>query len=162
MQDELSHVRELLNPRAPFLAVVGGGKYDTKIGPLNEIYKKVRRGKHAILLGLILLSAVWCTNGAASPCAPLGLRRWTLSSLEASCTMVRNHSSHVSCERGIIGRKNSVCDPPFGTICCGKSCHTCVILLFSFSSLSYVRPCPFGSFPVRKVRREDPRRLRFG
>ena len=58
MQDELAHLRELLNPRKPFLAVVGGGKYDTKIGPLNEIYKKVRRGEHDLLLGFIMLCSV--------------------------------------------------------------------------------------------------------
>ncbi|KAJ7541780.1 hypothetical protein O6H91_10G076100 [Diphasiastrum complanatum] len=41
MQAELSHVRDVLSPTRPFLAIVAGSKYDTKIGPLTEIYKKV-------------------------------------------------------------------------------------------------------------------------
>jgi len=50
LQRELSNLRHLLKPERPFVAVVAGAKYDTKIGPLNEIYKKV---DHLILGGII-------------------------------------------------------------------------------------------------------------
>ena len=50
MQKELGNLRQVLEPERPFLAVVAGAKYDTKIGPLNEIYKKV---DHLILGGVI-------------------------------------------------------------------------------------------------------------
>jgi phosphoglycerate kinase len=41
MQKELHNLKHVLEPQRPFIAVVAGAKYDTKIGPLNEIYKKV-------------------------------------------------------------------------------------------------------------------------
>ncbi|MCU0578426.1 MAG: phosphoglycerate kinase [Desulfobacterota bacterium] len=41
MQKELSNLDRVLNPERPFLAVVAGAKYDTKIGPLTKIYEKV-------------------------------------------------------------------------------------------------------------------------
>ncbi len=50
LQKELQNLKQVLEPRRPFVAVVAGAKYDTKIGPLNEIYKKV---DHLILGGLI-------------------------------------------------------------------------------------------------------------
>ena len=50
MQEEIQHLDQVLNPERPFVAVVAGAKYDTKIGPLNEIYKKV---DHLILGGVI-------------------------------------------------------------------------------------------------------------
>jgi phosphoglycerate kinase len=50
MQKELTNLRHVLEPERPFVAVVAGAKYDTKIGPLNEIYKKV---DHLILGGVI-------------------------------------------------------------------------------------------------------------
>ncbi len=50
MQKELFNLRSVLSPNRPFVAVVAGSKYDTKIGPLNEIYKKV---DHLILGGVI-------------------------------------------------------------------------------------------------------------
>lgn len=50
MQKELVNLKRLLEPIRPFVAVVAGAKYDTKIGPLNEIYKKV---DHLILGGVI-------------------------------------------------------------------------------------------------------------
>lgn len=50
LQRELSTLRHVLEPKRPFVAVVAGAKYDTKIGPLNEIYKKV---DHLILGGVI-------------------------------------------------------------------------------------------------------------
>jgi phosphoglycerate kinase len=50
LQKELSHLDLVLNPELPFVAVVAGSKYDTKIGPLNKIYEKV---DHLILGGVI-------------------------------------------------------------------------------------------------------------
>ena len=50
MQKELANLERVLNPEAPFVAVVAGSKYDTKIGPLNKIYEKV---DYLILGGVI-------------------------------------------------------------------------------------------------------------
>ncbi|MDR1608926.1 MAG: phosphoglycerate kinase [Deltaproteobacteria bacterium] len=50
LQKELSHLDLVLSPERPFVAVVAGSKYDTKIGPLNKIYEKV---DHLILGGVI-------------------------------------------------------------------------------------------------------------
>jgi phosphoglycerate kinase len=41
MQKELINLRNVLSPERPFVAVVAGAKYDTKIGPLSAIYEKV-------------------------------------------------------------------------------------------------------------------------
>ncbi len=40
MQVEIENLNYVLAPQRPFLAVVAGSKYDTKIGPLYEIYRK--------------------------------------------------------------------------------------------------------------------------
>jgi len=50
IQDELLNIHRVLNPQRPFVAVIAGAKYDTKIGPLKELYK---RADHVILGGLI-------------------------------------------------------------------------------------------------------------
>jgi phosphoglycerate kinase len=50
MEKELLHLDLVLNPEPPFLAVVAGSKYDTKIGPLNKLYEKV---DHLLLGGVI-------------------------------------------------------------------------------------------------------------
>ena len=50
MQKEILNLRHVLEPERPFVAVVAGAKYDTKIGPLNQIYQKV---DHLILGGVI-------------------------------------------------------------------------------------------------------------
>ncbi len=50
MQMEIKNLDLVLEPQRPFVAVVAGAKYNTKIGPLNEIYKKV---DHLILGGVI-------------------------------------------------------------------------------------------------------------
>ena len=50
MQKEISNLDRVLTPDRPFLAVVAGAKYDTKIGPLNKLYEKV---DHLILGGVI-------------------------------------------------------------------------------------------------------------
>jgi phosphoglycerate kinase len=58
VQDELFHVKEILSPKRPFVAVVAGAKYDTKIGPLSEIYKKVDK----LLLGGIIYNTFLCAK----------------------------------------------------------------------------------------------------
>src|SRR5512141_1517975 len=50
MLDEITNLGRVLEPERPFVAVVAGAKYDTKIGPLHEIYKKV---DHLILGGVM-------------------------------------------------------------------------------------------------------------
>jgi phosphoglycerate kinase len=50
MQKEIANLDRVLKPERPFLAVVAGAKYDTKIGPLSKIYEKV---DHLILGGVI-------------------------------------------------------------------------------------------------------------
>jgi phosphoglycerate kinase len=41
LQQEIMHLDSVMNAERPFLAVVAGSKYDTKIKPLNAIYDKV-------------------------------------------------------------------------------------------------------------------------
>jgi len=58
MQREIAHLRRVLEPKRPFVAIVAGAKYDTKIGPLNEIYKKVDH----LLLGGIIYNTFLCAK----------------------------------------------------------------------------------------------------
>ncbi len=50
MQREIINLNSVINPQRPFMAVVAGVKYDTKIKPLFAIYEKV---DHLILGGMI-------------------------------------------------------------------------------------------------------------
>lgn len=50
LQKELLNIHGILNPKRPFVAVIAGAKYDTKIGPLKTLYKMA---DHIILGGLI-------------------------------------------------------------------------------------------------------------
>ncbi len=50
LQAELINLEAVLSPERPFVAVVAGAKYDTKIGPLNALYRQV---DHLILGGVI-------------------------------------------------------------------------------------------------------------
>eukprot|EP00249_Psilotum_nudum_P011147 c22990_g1_i1 orf=272-1486(+) len=58
LQDELSHVKLILNPDRPFVAIVAGAKYDTKIGPLTEMYKKVDH----LILGGVMYNTYLCAK----------------------------------------------------------------------------------------------------
>ena len=62
LQKEIINLDKVINPQRPFVAVIAGSKYDTKIGPLKALYEKV---DHLILGGLmynIFLSAKYgCT-----------------------------------------------------------------------------------------------------
>lgn len=50
LQKELLNLHRVLDPESPFVAVVAGAKYDTKIGPLKALHEKV---DHLILGGLM-------------------------------------------------------------------------------------------------------------
>lgn len=58
MQKEISNLNYVLSPDKPFLAVVAGAKFDTKIGPLKEIYKKV----DYLILGGVIYNAYLCAK----------------------------------------------------------------------------------------------------
>ncbi|MEW5911796.1 MAG: phosphoglycerate kinase [Thermodesulfobacteriota bacterium] len=58
LQDEIRHLDQVLNPARPFLAVVAGAKYDTKIGPLNAIYKQVDQ----LILGGVIYNTYLCAK----------------------------------------------------------------------------------------------------
>nr|HID58068.1 phosphoglycerate kinase [Desulfobacterales bacterium] len=58
VQEEVSHLGQVLEPDPPFLAVVAGAKYDTKIGPLKKIYEKVDH----LVLGGVIYNAYICAK----------------------------------------------------------------------------------------------------
>lgn len=58
LQKELVNLRHVLEPKRPFVAIVAGAKYDTKIGPLQEIYRKVDR----LILGGVMYNTFLCAK----------------------------------------------------------------------------------------------------
>ncbi|RMG00105.1 MAG: phosphoglycerate kinase [Nitrospirae bacterium] len=58
MQEEIRNLERVLSPERPFLAVVAGAKYDTKIGPLSAIYEKVDR----LILGGVIYNTFLCAK----------------------------------------------------------------------------------------------------
>lgn len=52
------HVKEVLNPKKPFVAIVAGSKYDTKIGPLTAMYERVDK----IILGGVMYNTYLCAK----------------------------------------------------------------------------------------------------
>ena len=58
MQKEIMNLSHVMSPKKPFLAVVAGAKFDTKIGPLMEIYKKV----DWLILGGVIYNAFLCAK----------------------------------------------------------------------------------------------------
>jgi len=58
LQQEIMHLEGVMNPERPFLAVVAGAKYDTKIKPLNAIYDKVDR----LVLGGVIYNTYLCAK----------------------------------------------------------------------------------------------------
>jgi phosphoglycerate kinase len=58
LQKELINLKRVLEPDRPFVAVVAGAKYDTKIGPLYQIYKKVDR----LILGGVIYNTFLCAK----------------------------------------------------------------------------------------------------
>jgi len=60
MQEEIVNIQKVLEPQRPFLAIVAGSKYDTKIGPLKELYM---RADHILLGGVIYNVFLSVRNG---------------------------------------------------------------------------------------------------
>lgn len=58
MQQEVVNLSSVLNPERPFVAVVAGAKYDTKIKPLYAIYEKVDR----LILGGVIYNTYLCAK----------------------------------------------------------------------------------------------------
>ncbi|HDH10627.1 MAG TPA: phosphoglycerate kinase [Nitrospirae bacterium] len=58
MQQEIENLNYVINPDRPFLAVIAGSKYDTKIGPLYAIYNKADH----LILGGVLYNAYLCAK----------------------------------------------------------------------------------------------------
>lgn len=58
MQQEILNLGKVLNPERPFVAVVAGSKYDTKIGPLSAIYENVDR----LILGGVIYNTFLCAR----------------------------------------------------------------------------------------------------
>ena len=62
LQKELLNLHSVLQPERPFLGIIAGAKYDTKIGPLKALFKKA---DHLILGGILynaFLSAKYGVN----------------------------------------------------------------------------------------------------
>jgi phosphoglycerate kinase len=62
LQDEIGNLDQVLNPARPFVAVVAGSKYDTKIGPLNAIYGQVDK----LVLGGVIYNTYLCAKYGVS------------------------------------------------------------------------------------------------
>jgi len=58
LQQEIKNLYCVLQPERPFLAVVAGAKYNTKIEPLNEIYKRVDK----LILGGVIYNTYLCAK----------------------------------------------------------------------------------------------------
>lgn len=58
LQKEVSNLYKLYEPKRPFLAVIAGSKYDTKIGPINALYDLA----DYIILGGVVYNAYLCAK----------------------------------------------------------------------------------------------------
>jgi phosphoglycerate kinase len=58
MQQEITNLHSVINPERPFIAVVAGAKYDTKIRPLYAIYEKADR----LILGGVIYNTFLCAK----------------------------------------------------------------------------------------------------
>ena len=58
LQEEIFNLDKVLNPARPFVAIVAGTKYDTKIGPVKELYKRVDH----LILGGVMLNTFLCAK----------------------------------------------------------------------------------------------------
>ncbi len=58
MQQEIINLNSVINPGRPFIAVVAGAKYDTKIKPLYAIYDKVDK----LILGGVIYNTFLCAK----------------------------------------------------------------------------------------------------
>ena len=62
MQKEIENLTQVLEPERPFVSVIAGAKYNTKIGPLNEIYHKV----DTLILGGVIYNTYLCAKYGVS------------------------------------------------------------------------------------------------
>jgi phosphoglycerate kinase len=62
MQREILNLYQVLHPERPFVSVVAGAKYNTKIGPLGEIYRKV----DTLILGGVIYNTYLCAKYGVS------------------------------------------------------------------------------------------------
>jgi phosphoglycerate kinase len=58
LQEEITNLEKVLNPTRPFVAVVAGTKYDTKIDPVKELYKRVDH----LILGGVMYNTFLCAK----------------------------------------------------------------------------------------------------
>ncbi len=58
MQKEIENLSCVIEPERPFLAVIAGAKYDTKIGPLYAIYQKADN----LILGGVIYNTYLCAK----------------------------------------------------------------------------------------------------
>jgi phosphoglycerate kinase len=58
MQKEIRHLDDVLQPKRPFLAVVGGAKFDTKIKPLSALLELADH----LMLGGVIYNAYLCVK----------------------------------------------------------------------------------------------------
>ncbi len=62
MQKEIENLHNVINSERPFVAVIAGSKYDTKIGPLYSIYNKADN----LILGGVIYNAYLCAKYGVS------------------------------------------------------------------------------------------------
>ncbi len=62
MQQEIENLNLVINPARPFVAVVAGAKYDTKIDPLYAIYNKA----DSLILGGVIYNTYLCAKYGVS------------------------------------------------------------------------------------------------
>ena len=58
LQEEIKNLEKVLKPTRPFLAIVAGTKYDTKIDPVKELYKRVDH----LILGGVMYNTFLCAK----------------------------------------------------------------------------------------------------
>jgi phosphoglycerate kinase len=58
MQHEIRSLQQIYKPKRPFLAVIAGSKFDTKIGPLNSLLETV----DYLLMGGVIYNAYLCVK----------------------------------------------------------------------------------------------------
>lgn len=58
MQKEISNLKRVISPKNPFLAVVAGSKFDTKIGPLSALLKNADH----VIIGGVIYNAYLCAK----------------------------------------------------------------------------------------------------
>ncbi len=58
MQHEIRNLQQIYEPKRPFLAVIAGSKFDTKIGPLNSLLETV----DSLMMGGVIYNAYLCVK----------------------------------------------------------------------------------------------------